>query len=561
MTRPMLLFALALGAGTVRAESPLPPLANPAAEQIDAVFGEWDRTDRPGCSLGVYRDGKVLYARGYGMANLEHGIANTPDTVFRIASTSKQFTAAAVALLAEEGALSLDADLHEIFPELPDYGTPPTVRQLVHHTSGVRDYLTLAEVADWGEDYTTEEALRLILAQRELNFPPGERFLYSNSGYFLLSQVVERVTGQTLREWAAEHLFGPLGMSSTHFHDDHTHIVRHRADGYSPSAGGYRIDRTVLDMVGDGGVFTTVEDLARWDRNFVDNRLGGGPELLRSLETPGRLTNGDATDYAFGLSVGEHRGARMISHGGAFVGFRATTNRFPDQHLSVAVLCNVSAASPGRMALEVADLYLAERLAPLPEAEAAAPAAAEVGEAELRRLAGHYWNAEEGLVREVALADGRLVYVRSPESRNELAPLGDDRFRMLDAPAEVEVRFAADGDAGARQMTLEVEGDEPTVLERFEPARPSVAELAALAGDWYSGELDAMRRLTLAAEGLVLEGRLEDAPLRPVVPDVFAAGGLVLRFRRVPSGEIAELLVDAGRVRNLRFVRRAGPAG
>jgi len=550
------------------APTELPKLARPATQEIDAVFGEWDRTDRPGCSLGVYRDGEVLYARGYGMANLEHGLANSARTVFRIGSTSKQFTAAAIALLAEQGALSLDADLREIFPELPDYGAPVTVRHLVHHTSGVRDYLTLAEVADWSEDYTIEEALELVLAQRELNFPPGERFLYSNSGYFLLSQVVEQVSGRTLRQWAAENLFGPLGMAGTHFHDDHTHIVPGRAAGYSPSADGYRIDQTVLDMVGDGGVFTTVEDLARWDRNFVDNRLGrGGPELIRLLETPGRLADGSATDYAFGLAVGEHRGLRRIGHGGAFVGFRAAFDRFPDHHLSVAVLCNVSTSAPGSLALEVADLYLADHLAPVPEAPEADPAAARettaggVEEVELRRAAGHYWNAEEGLVREIALAGGRLFYVRSAESRNELAPLGDGRFRMLDVPVEVTVRFAAAGGGEGPRMTLEVAGEEPATLERYEPARPSQEDLAALAGEWYSGELDATRRLVLRDGGLVLEGRREDVALRPVVPDVFAADALVLRFRRAPSGQVAELLVDAGRVRNLRFVRRAAPAG
>lgn len=567
MTRSGLLLALILGRGmSVAVAAELPPLASPAAAVIDAVFAEWDRTDRPGCSLGVYRDGQVLYARGYGMADLEHGIANSAGTVFRTGSMSKQFTAAAVALLAEEGKLRLDADLRELFPELPGYGTPVTVRHLVHHTSGVRDYLTLAAVADWSEDYTIEEALRLILAQQELNFPPGERYLYSNSGYFLLSQVVERVTGATLREWAAEHLFGPLGMTDTHFHDDHTHVVRNRADGHSPAGGGYRLDSTVLDMVGDGGVFTTVEDLAKWDGNFVDNRLGrGGPELIATLETPGSLADGSVTRYAFGLVVGEHRGLRTIGHGGAFVGYRATFRRFPDQHLSVAVLCNVSAAEPEGMALEVAELYLADLL---PGADGEVGAGAEGGEAappvgvtpaELAAVAGHYWSAEESAVLEVILEDGRLFYVRSNGDRGELAPLGDDRFRVLDGPAALTVRFAGDG--SGKRMLFEVPGREPRAFDRYEPAAPRASELATLAGDWYSAELDAVRTLVLRDGELVLDGRREDEPLRPLVADVFTAGDLVLRFQRDGAGRVTTLLVDAGRVRNLRFLRLERPPG
>ncbi|MEZ5331102.1 MAG: serine hydrolase domain-containing protein [Thermoanaerobaculia bacterium] len=538
----------------------LPPLTEPDPGAVDAVFTDWDRTDRPGCSLGVYRDGEILYARGYGMANLEHDLANTSDTVFRIGSTSKQFTATAIALLAQEGKLDLDGDIHDIFPELPDYGAPVTIRHLLHHTSGIRDYLTLAWVADWSEDYTIEEALRLVLAQRELNFPPGSQYLYSNSNYFLMSQIVERVTGETLHAWAATHVFEPLGMEHTHFHDDHNHIVRHRADGYSPlDAGGYRIDMTILDMVGDGGIFTTVEDLARWNAHFVDNPLPGGAGLVEEMETPGTLTDGSSTGYGFGLVVGEHRGLRMISHGGAFVGFRAAMDRFPDQHLSVAVLCNVSTAAPWELSRRVADLYLADSLEPEPEMEAAPAedrsALVTVDEAALERLTGHYWSADEALVREVALTDGRLEYVRSAESRNPLEPLGGDRFRMLGVPFPVIVRFEGEGATPAR-LLLEYPEEEPSVLDRYEPAQPSPDDLALLAGDWFSEELDATRSISLRDGRLVLEGRHEDAVLQPVIEDVFAADGLVLRFQRDDREAATGLLVDAGRVRDLRFTRR-----
>lgn len=465
-------FLVLVLAATVASAQPAAPVS-PTPQQVDAVFAEWDSTQTPGCSLGVYRNGRMAYARGYGMANLEYGIANSPRTVFRTGSVSKQFTAMAITLLAESGALSLDDDIHQYFPQMYDYGVPVTLRQMIHHTSGLRDYLTLAELADLGEDYSVPEAVELIARQRELNFPPGEEFLYSNSNYFLLSQVVERVTGKTLHEWAEENLFRPLGMTSTHFHDDHTHVVKNRADGHLPAeGGGYRLSMTILDMVGDGGVFTTVEDLLLWDRNFYGNRLGkGGPALIQTVETVGRLNDGSETGYAFGLRVGEHRGLRTIGHGGAFAGYRAAMERYPEKRLTVAVLCNVGTVEPMRLARQVAELYLADAMKPESETEVEAP----------------------------------------PEA--EAAP-------------------------------------EPTALPE--------AELAAYAGRYYSDELLSEQVLEVQDGVLRLRRRAGAIELRPLSPDVFGNQELelVLRFERGENGAVTAFRIDAGRVRNLRSVRR-----
>ncbi len=307
------------------------------ASAIDALFAEWDRTASPGCSLAVIHEGEIVYARGYGMANLDWGIANSPTTVFRIGSTSKQITAACIALLRLDGALSLDDEIQEYVPEMPRYERPITVRHLVHHTSGVRDYLSLMSYAgrrehDW---YTTEEAVEIIARQKSLNFLPGEQYTYSNSGYLLLGVIVERVSGKTLREFAQERIFDPLGMRHTHYHDDHTEVVSGRALGYSPAdEGGIRIDVTTLDMVGDGGVFTTVEDFFLWDQNFYHGEVGG-PRFLKLIQTPGVLNDGESLDYAFGLGVGKYRGLRTVSHSGGFAGYGAQLIRFPEQRFSV----------------------------------------------------------------------------------------------------------------------------------------------------------------------------------------------------------------------------------
>ncbi|MFB3126207.1 MAG: serine hydrolase domain-containing protein, partial [Candidatus Acidiferrales bacterium] len=236
--------------------------ADTLTNRVDKVFAQWDKPGSPGCALGVIKGGELIYKRGYGMANLEHNIPISSTSVFRIGSTSKQFSALSILLLVEEGKLSLDDNIRKYLPEMPDYGSPVTIRHLIHHSSGIRDYLTLMSLVGKGDDdfYTDEDVVVMLARQRELNFNPGDRFLYSNSGYFLLSQIVKRASGQSLREYAAEKIFGPLGMQNTHLHDDHTLIVQSRASGYSPRKDGdYQINMTTLGMVGDGGVFTTVE--------------------------------------------------------------------------------------------------------------------------------------------------------------------------------------------------------------------------------------------------------------------------------------------------------------
>jgi len=458
------LFAAALLAGNVCAQD------DGLEARVDSVFVQYDNTHSPGCALGVIRDGRFVLRRGYGMANLEHGIPNSPATVFRIGSTSKQFTAAAVALLAAEGKLSLDDDVRRFLPEMRDYGTPVTIRHLLHHTSGVRDYLMLMNLAgrrgdDW---YTDDEVVDMIARQRELNFEPGEQMLYSNSGYFLLSQIVKRASGMSLREYAAERIFGPLGMERTHFHDDHNEIVANRASGYAPAeGGGFRISMTSLDMVGDGGVFTTVEDLYHWDQNFYDPKVGG-QRLLDQLLTRGVLNNGDTLNYALGLGHANYRGLHVIRHGGAFVGFRAEIMRFPAEAFTVICLCNLSTAPASRLAERVADVYLENRL----------------------------------------------------------------------EPVEAEPR------AGQEEA------------EEEKPFKLSAEQLAAYAGDYYSEELDVTYRLRVDGDTLRLSlGNWLDAPLVPSDEDVFRARVLTFRFLRDSAKGASGFLLDAGRVRNLRFER------
>jgi len=374
------------------------PAASAAA--IDTLFSAYAHSGSPGCAVGVYQGGVVAFARGYGFANLTHDVPITPSTRFTSGSISKQFTAASIALLVRAGKLSLDDDVHKYLPELATYGTPVTVGQLVHHTSGLRDFWELVDLAGMRPDdgYTVNDMLALAARQRGLNFVPGSDYRYSNTGYLVLGAVVQRVSGQSLRRFADSAIFAPLGMQHTLYLDDHNEIVSGRAAAYSPASGGWRVNIWNNDLVGQGGVVTTIGDLQKWDENFYDAKLGGN-EFVTLQQTTVPLTGGRPNSYAFGLETGEYRGVRMVSHTGSTGGYRAALYRFPQQHTSVALLCNASTASTANLALRITDVVLRGSLAP---AAIAAPRAARalasrpaaVPGVERGALAGRYVSSE-----------------------------------------------------------------------------------------------------------------------------------------------------------------------
>src|SRR5467141_1297659 len=334
---------------------------------VDEVFADLTKAGSPGCALGVYRDGKILYSKGYGLANLEESVPISPQSVFDIGSTSKQFTAASILLLEKQGKLSVNDELRKYIPELPDYGQKITILQLLNHTSGLRDYLTLMELAGIPIDSVTTDgdALALITRQKALNFAPGSEWLYSNTGFFLLSTIVQRASGKTLREFASDNIFAPLEMTHTQYRDDHAALIANRAMAYDEqeNKAGYKLDVSYFEQTGDGAVHTSVEDLQKWDENFYSPGVGG-KEFLAEIQERGKLNNGNVLEYAKGLFVQDYRGLHTVSHGGSWGGYRAELLRFPDQHFSVACLCNVGNAGPTRRARQVADVYLAGLMKP-----------------------------------------------------------------------------------------------------------------------------------------------------------------------------------------------------
>ncbi len=542
-----------------RASAQIPSQEIP--KKVDAVFAAYEKPGSPGCALGVIRDGMLIHARGYGLANLEHSVLITGTTVFDIGSTSKQFTATAILLLAQQGKLSLDDDIRKHIPELPVYSRPITIRHLLHHTSGLRDYLTLMALAGIDFDGVTgdADALRLITRQKALNFTPGDERLYSNSGYFLLSVIVKRVSGESLREFAAENVFGPLGMTSTHFHDNHAEIVPQRAAGYAPRReGGFRIDMSGFEQTGDGAVYTTIEDLLLWDHNFYEPKVGGR-KLLEQLHTTGVLNSGEKLTYAAGLVVSQYRGLKMVSHGGAWAGYRADLLRFPEQRFSVICLCNVANANPTRLARQVAEVYLGDQMqaaAPATQSAAAASGTVPLSEADLKAKTGLYHHAVSGNLIRITLRDGKLWLSDSDEPPEELQALSPTRFRVADWPSSLEMQIEPPAAGAHPSPHLIRENSKPDVYEWVEAFEPTAAQIGEFVGAYFSDELDVTYQLTVNERKLTVEVKNQSRPLAPAYRNAFQGpGGGLLEFTRDAQGRVTGFTVQAGRVRNIHFVR------
>jgi len=405
--------ALVLGTCSV---PPAIPAQDKTASAVDEVFADLTKAGSPGCAVAVYRNGRVSYSKGYGLANIEEDVSITPQTVFDIGSTSKQFTASSVLLLEKQGKLSVNDDVRKYIPELPDYGPKITILHLLNHTSGLRDYLTLMDLAGINTDSVTtdEDALQIITRQKALNFAPGSDWLYSNTGFFLLSIIVKRVSGKTLREFAAENIFSPLGMTHTQFRDDHTTLIANRAMAYDPKElkDGYTLNVSYFEQTGDGAVHTSVEDLQKWDENFYSGQVGGR-DFLTEIQEPGKLNSGKVLDYAKGLRIADYRGLHTVSHGGSWGGYRAELLRFPEQHFSVACLCNRGDAAPTRRAHQVADIYLGSMMQPRSneahkEEKEQIINIVDMRADSLAKFSGDFWSDELEVTYRFSMVNGRL---------------------------------------------------------------------------------------------------------------------------------------------------------
>ena len=537
------------------------------AKQVDKLFENWNSVNTPGATVAVVKDGKTIYKKGYGMANLEYDIPNRPNTIFHIASVSKQFTTFAILLLEKDGKLSLDDDIRKHVPEVPDFGKKITLRHLAHHTSGLRDQWALIAMAGGRLDdvITTEHILKFVKRQKELNFNPGEEYLYSNTGYTLLAEVVERVSGNSFAEFTKERIFKPLKMKNTFFYDDHEKIVKNRAYSYRPVAKGYK--KVVLSYanVGATSLFTTVEDLSLWAINFEKPTVGD-QSTMEKMKQRGVLNNGSKISYALGQAVGSYRGHSFISHSGGDAGYRTYLGRFPDKKFSVMVFSNDGGFNSSQMARKVMEVYLKDEFAKNtkpnvpPKVVKKTPQQTNVplviSQKTLNEYVGSYELTPTFIIK-ITQENGTLFGQATGQPKLSLKPITSSKFAVVGIPAEIS--FHRNSEDKVTLLKLN-QGGAIQDAKRIKSFSPESIKLSDYTGYFYSKELATGYKFVVENERLVAKhSRSSDIPMRLSQKDYFAGNSWFFRqihFIRNEKGEITGCKVSNGRVRNLLFEKR-----
>jgi len=515
---------------------------------VDAVFNQFANNHGPGCAVAVSRQGQPTLTRSYGLANLEYDIPNLAGTVFEPGSVSKQFTAAAVIMLALDGLISLDDDIRKYFPEMPDYGEPVTVRNLIHHTSGLRDWGSIAGIGGWQRTtrvHTHKHVLDIAARQETLNYPPGEWYSYTNTGYNLMAILVERVTGKTLDEFSQERIFSPLGMTSTQWRDDFTEVVKDRSVGYVPNDdGGWNMLMPFENVHGNGGLLTTVGDLLNFTHNLETGAVGG-PQFIEEMHRQGVLDNGQVIAYAGGIFVGEYKGVREVQHAGGTAAYRGFLTRYPDHGLAISVMCNAGNANAGTLAHGVADVFLADALTE--------PATIELPAEALERFAGVYRDPYLNSLVEFVVDEGKLFMEGViPGQRLEFLPVSATRFEN---PMGISIEFETNG-SGHPIPVLETVVSSPVRLVPAERYVSTTTELVECVGEYTSHEAEVTYTIALKDDQLSLVDRYgEGLPLTPAHLDGFSAPWGMILFHRDGSGQVTGMSVSESRVWDLRFTR------
>jgi CubicO group peptidase (beta-lactamase class C family) len=556
------IFFLLIKIGSPQADQ---QVANPA---IDGIFSDLTKPGSPGCALGIFRDGEVIYARGYGLANIEENVPITAKTVFDVGSLAKQFTAASILLLEQQGKLRLQDDVYKYLPDLPDYSSQYdrkiTILDLLNHTSGLRDYVSLFLLSGInGDNVTTNrDAFGIIACQKSLNFSPGSDWQYSNSGYLLLSLIVEKASGKSLKEFAAQNIFQPLGMLHTQYRDDHTLLIPHRALGYDPGENGtYKLSVSYGEETGDGMVQTSIEDLHKWDETFYS----GGPwgtDFASRMEQKAALGDGTTMEWGKGLFIGEYRGQRIVWDSGGSGGYHAYTLRFPQQHFSITCLCNRGGMNRAKRVRAVADLYLDHAL----EARHAASASNLTSE-QLQTLVGQYRDPMRGDVYRVSLIDGQL-WIDFEGNLLEIRPTAPMEFEPAEYPMDLQLRFEPAHASNPRRLIIHPPFLSPVTADAVSPVTPSSSELALYAGDYWSDELRATYRLgvrnsklqmvaLVGADGIIHDGEVPFDELRPSITDEFDLKGapIIVRFLRNTKKEVTGFILSGFHERGILFAR------
>jgi CubicO group peptidase (beta-lactamase class C family) len=498
----------------------------------------------PGCAVGVSLNGETVFEKAFGLAEMEHNIPNTPRTIFESGSVAKQFTAAALVLLAQEGKLGLDDPVRKYIAELPEYDKPVTIRHILNHTAGLRDWGSVMALTGAGRGdrvITQDIALDVITHQKALDFTPGSEYSYSNSGYQLAAIIVERVSKQKFADFLKERVFGPVGMSNSSIRDDYRRLVPGRAQGYSRDGNNapWRLNMPIMNVYGNGGMLTTVGDWLKWNA-ALDAKTLGAP-FVEALETQGVLNDGRKISYALGLDVGNYKGIKEVTHSGGTAGYQTYLARFPEKKLSIAALCNGYPPSSGDIVYGIVD----EIFGPFPAV--AAPAAVAIAENELKKYVGTWRNEKTRNPNQIVLDKGELKINGGP-----LRPVADGAFMLGDRKG----KFTSNKD-GVPEVLEIANTDGSTTRLLFEPEwKPTAADLNDFAGEWYSDEAQSRILITVENGNVFLVLRpVARFQLRPVYKDAFNAQGYTMWFTRDKSGKITELHVGTSRMRDMLFER------
>ncbi|MDX2431988.1 MAG: serine hydrolase [Bacteroides sp.] len=527
-------------------------------EKVDEIFAAWDGKQTPGAAVAVVRDGAIIYKKGYGMANLEYDIPISPISIFHIASVSKQFTVFSILLLQSEGKVNLDDDIRKYIPEVPDFGPTITLRHLASHTSGLRDQWALLAMAGWRLDdvITKEHVLKLVSKQKDLNFEPGEKYLYCNTGFTLLAEVVSRVSGKTFAEFTEANIFGPLQMNHTLFYDDHEKIVKNRTYSYHLDITGFKKSVLSYAIVGATSLFTTVEDLTLWALNFSEIKIGSA-EIVKTMNTPAVLNDGEEFGGALGQFVGNYKGLNEISHGGADAGFRSYFGRFPDQKFSIMVFSNSAVINAEGMAHKIVDIYLKEQLESEVKEEVKKSESTDeksgIDSKTLESYLGEY-EFQPGVIASITEENGQLFAKASGQAIVKLNPITKTEFAVEGDEAKVE--FVLNDSKNVELIKLH-QGEQIQEARRLMPFDKTTVDLLEFTGRFYSEELATAYDLKIHKGKLVAQHiRLSDIELGPLKKDVFSGDAWFfsqIEFIRENDKTISGCKVSSGRVRNLYF--------
>ena len=546
MTRKNFLFAFAVIAFLSTATWAQVPNKDKVVAGAERAFEKITKAyvgPAPGCAAAVSLNGEVVFEKAFGLADLEFNVPNTPQTILESGSVAKQFTAAALILLQQEGKLSLDDPVKKYIPELPDYGSPLTIRHLLNHTSGIRDWGTVMSLTAAGRGnrvINQDLALDVITHQRALDFTPGSEYSYSNSGYNLAAIIVERVSKQKFPAFVEERLFKPLGMKNSSWRDDFQRIVPGRAQAYSRQGNGpWRLDMPFMNVYGNGGMLTTVGDWMKWNA-MLDSQSLGAP-LVNALETRGVLNDGRKIAYALGLTVDKYKGLKDVSHGGSTAGYQTFLARYPDNKVSIGVMCNGTSPGAGGIAANITD----EIFGPYPESSKTEPA--KVSEDELKKFVGIWRNEKTHAPARFVIENGVSRW-----SGARVLPMGGGQFTA----GGNQLKFTFDGN-GTPMSAVTVDSDGE--VRRFIPEKewtPTPEDLASFKGDWFSEEAGATLTFAVDADKAFMKQRPSmSLPMQPIYKDHFAVQGYVVWFTREKNGQVNGMHVGASRMRDMPFVR------